>query len=228
MLEGLWNNDLKYYPMGKLYNSPMKNSNCNINKKVAKQETKSEVKRNLRDCFVASDGYVLLSADYAQIELRMLAHFSKDKSLCNTFEYHEDVFANIASALKRNSCYKETYLDRSIIKQICYAIIYGASAETIAEQNILSVDHVFELMKKVHELYPEVSSFIDSVESFCNVNGHVETLLGRKRSFPIIADTELMEQNRIERQAIDIICQGSAADLIKVRYSTRLVCSNRY
>ena len=198
--------------------------------------------RNLRYGFTAAPGYVLLCADYAQNELRLLAHFSQDTALCKAFEGKIDVFIALAARWLEKPIESITKADRELIKRICYANIYGSGPNAIAEDLDISVDEAALRMQEFLDCYPGIRVFMCQVKEACHNNGFVETLLGRRRI--IKATPQLQgflskhglnvasgmndpntkdmsremrkEKAKLERQALNSVCQGSAADLVKV------------
>lgn len=198
--------------------------------------------RNLRHGFTAAPGYVLLCADYAQNELRLLAHFSQDTALCKAFEGKIDVFIALAARWLEKPIDEITKADRELIKRICYANIYGSGPNAIAEDLDISVDEAALRMQEFLDCYPGIRVFMSQVKEACHTNGFVETLLGRRRI--IKATPQLQgflskhglnvasglndpntkdmsremrkEKAKLERQALNSVCQGSAADLVKV------------
>lgn len=177
----------------------------------------------VRDGFVASEGYVFVAADYCQIELRILAHFCADDSLCaafkhvasSSFEAH-DVFKAIAARWRNKSHFEVTVAERNQVKQICYALIYGAGPALVAQQADITEDAARAMMTDFLVSYPGIKQFVTRVKNSCRRTGGVETLLGRRRVLSDIHSKQQKVRSRAERQAVNTICQGSAADLIKV------------
>ena len=173
---------------------------------------------NPRDGFTVSEGYVLLAADYSQVELRILAHFSADAGLLEAFHAQVDVFRAIAAKwLHKPSTMEVTDTERNQVKQICYALIYGAGPVLVAQQAQVSVETAQSMMKDFLHTYPGVETFLLHTKKQCRKQGYVQTLLGRRRYLPDITSTESRLKSKAERQAVNTLCQGSAADLIKVR-----------
>jgi hypothetical protein len=203
----------------------------------------SSVRMNLRSVIEARDGFVLLSADYSQIELRILAHFSNDANLCAGFieptnssssssSEQADVFIQIASKWLKRPIDRVTPEDRSLVKQVCYAQIYGCGAKLVAENAGVSVECASQWMRDFKASYPGVSTFMDQARRACQQHPEalVETLLGRKRELKGMhalknnsstSRTSYNNGSKVEfdkacRQVVNTICQGTAADLIKV------------
>lgn len=172
---------------------------------------------NPRDGFTAIDGYVLLAADYSQVELRILAHFSADAGLLEAFHAQVDVFRAIAAKWLHKATIEEvTEAERHQVKQICYALIYGAGPALVAQQAHVSVETAQSMMKDFLRTYPGVETFLLHTKKRCRKQGFVETLLGRRRILPDIRSADNKKRSKAERQAVNTLCQGSAADLIKV------------
>lgn len=169
-----------------------------------------------RDGFRAPEGFVLLAADYSQIELRLLAHFSEDVGLCENFTNEADVFRSMASKWLQKSEVEVTDIERVAAKQICYANIYGAGAQQVAKQANISETQAALWMRDFLRTFPGVVAFKKMVVKNCRKLGYVETLLGRRRLIEGISSPMRKDSSRAERKAVNSICQGSASDLIKV------------
>lgn len=170
---------------------------------------------NPRDGFRASDGFVLLAADYSQIELRILAHFSGDPDLLQAFT-QGDVFTAIAARWLNKDTESITPAERNQVKQICYTLIYGAGPSLVAESANITLESAQALMRDFLARYPGISKFLAQTKRQCKGTGYVETLLGRRRYLPNINSADKQLKSKAERQAVNTLCQGSAADLIKV------------
>lgn len=217
LVEGIWNCN-KTLSIGDscslLSESAVKARRNSIRESIS--EDSSISMHNLRNGFVASEGYVLLSADYCQMELRLLAHFSEDPNLCRAFEGNQDVFRVLAARWKNKGPADITTAERDIIKQLCYANIYGSGARSIAEQANIEVEEASRMMKDFMDSYPGIPTFKASVKESCIEKGYITTLLGRRRTIPLIRSENRSEQAKGHRQAVNSMCQGSAADLIKL------------
>jgi hypothetical protein len=184
------------------------------------------VEVNVRNGFVASPGFVLLAADYSQVELRILAHFAADPHLTGAFEAGTDVFRTMAARwLGRGADCDVSDAERSQAKQICYALIYGAGPSLVAQQAGVTVEAAQGMMKDFLRSFPGVQRFLLRVKKQCRREGHVQTLLGRRRWLPDISSADPKSRARAERQAVNTLCQGSAADLIKVSDLSAMVGS---
>ncbi|GAB5030902.1 dna polymerase theta [Nannochloropsis oceanica] len=169
-----------------------------------------------RNAFIAPRGCLLLSADYSQIELHILAHFSKDPLLCEALNRHEDVFRSLAASWKRVSIESVTPTMRDEAKQLAYAVLYGQSVTATAQLFAISTVEADKLRSSFLGTYPGIRSFIGSCKDFCRAHGYVETLLGRRRYLPGIQSSDAGDRAQAERQSVNSVCQGSAADLIKL------------
>lgn len=186
--------------------------------------SRQHVAVNMRSGFQANEGFVLLAADYCQIELRILSHFSSDPSLLAAFHrVGFDVFKAIAASWlgsrgggRAAADSEVTDEERNQVKQICYALIYGAGPQLVADQVGISVDRAKAMMKDFLGRYPGVQRFLHSLKQRSRKIGYVETLLGRRRYLSGLGSGDRKLRARAERQAVNTLCQGSAADLIKV------------
>ncbi|KAF5748241.1 DNA polymerase theta-like isoform X1 [Tripterygium wilfordii] len=175
-------------------------------------------KINARDFFVPTqDNWLLLAADYSQIELRLMAHFSEDSALIELLSKpHGDVFTMIAAKWTGKSEDSVGSRERDQTKRLVYGILYGMGANTLAEQLNCSSDEAKEKIKSFKSSFPGVSSWLHEAVSSCREKGYVETLKGRRRYLSKIKCGNCEEISRAQRQAVNSICQGSAADIIKI------------
>jgi len=164
---------------------------------------------------VASPGYVLLSADYSQLELRIMAHFSQDEYFLSVLKNGGDLFLSIASKLFQKKESEIQKSERELCKRICYGILYGIGPKSLADYLNITQDEAMNLLKRFHQIYTGVSQFIHSVIQNCRNTGHVTTFSGRKNYFPDINSSIVSDRNAAERQAVNTVCQGSASDLVK-------------
>lgn len=170
-----------------------------------------------RSGFVAASGSVLMSVDYSQIELRILAHFCEDPTLLKAFrEESIDVFKGICCRWKKKDVALVTAAERDAVKQLCYAIIYGAGAGRISAVANCSQAEAKFLYQDFLKKHPGITKFITKVKKESRKCGFVTTILGRRRHLKGINSDNKTVYARAERQAVNTICQGSAADLIKV------------
>ncbi|KAJ6373044.1 hypothetical protein OIU76_027389 [Salix suchowensis] len=175
-------------------------------------------KINARDFFVPTqDNWLLLTADYSQIELRLMAHFSKDTALIELLTKPDgDVFNLIAGRWTGKPEASVSPVERDQTKRMVYGILYGMGANTLAEQLDCSSDEAAEKIKSFKSSFPGVSSWLHEAVASCREKGYVETIKGRKRFLSKIKFGNSEEKSKAQRQAVNSICQGSAADIIKI------------
>ena len=177
---------------------------------------RSELGRRVREAFIASEGHSLVAADYSQIELRVLAHFSKDPGLTKAFHNGEDVHS-ATSALVNEIPIEEVKPEmRRIAKILNFGVIYGLSAHGISRQTDLTQKEGKKFIDTYFEKYPGIQKYLDGVKAGCRESGYVETLLGRRRYLPDVNARNFRIRSQAERAAINMPIQGTAADLVKV------------
>uniref|UniRef100_A0A6P7GLT1 DNA polymerase theta n=1 Tax=Diabrotica virgifera virgifera TaxID=50390 RepID=A0A6P7GLT1_DIAVI len=177
--------------------------------------TKENVDISCRKAFDASVDYMLLSADYCQLELRLLTHFSQDQLLCKIMREPGDVFRTVAAKWNRITEEEVTESTRQHAKHICYGIIYGMGNRTLAEQLNMDEDDAAEFMETFRNTYPGIKTFIHNTIENCKATGYVETINGRRRFLPNINESNSTKRGHAERQAVNTTIQGSAADIVK-------------
>lgn len=177
---------------------------------------RTEVGREIRQAFVAEQGASLLSADYSQIELRVLAHMSNDPALIKTFLNDEDVHTRTASEIFGLSPEEVTSEMRRKAKAVNFGIIYGISAFGLAQDIGVSNAEAKRYIDDYFAQYPGVRDFIDRTIGDAKMNGYVSTLFNRRRFIPELASSTAAVRNFGERMAINTPIQGTAADLIKL------------
>jgi DNA polymerase-1 len=175
--------------------------------------------RRIRLAFVPGDRErnVLLTADYSQIELRLLAHFTEEPALLRAFEADEDVHRTVASEVFHVPLDQVTKDQRGQAKTINFGIIYGVSAYGLARR-IEGLDQraAQELINAYNKRFPSIKRFLEECVMHAQSHGYVETMLGRRRPLPDISSGVIALRNAAERMAINSVVQGSAADLIKI------------
>lgn len=177
---------------------------------------RDEVGREIRKTFVAEDGCIFLSADYSQIELRVLAHLSQDPNLVSAFNNHLDIHSDTASKIYGVPLEEVTSDMRRKAKTANFGIIYGISAYGLSQRLSISRDEAKQLIEGYFEQYPKVKEFIDSSIAFTRENGYAKTMLNRKRYIPEIASSNGNIRGFGERNAVNAPIQGTAADIIKI------------
>jgi DNA polymerase-1 len=171
--------------------------------------------RRIREAFVAEPGHLLLSADYSQIELRVLAHLSGDPTLIDTFRRGEDVHDRTSREIFGPLSPIPRDEQRRISKMVNYALLYGKTAFSLARDIGVSRKEAESFIEAYFARYPKVRGFIDDTIARARETGHVRTLLGRLRRLPDLRAKNFPVRMEAERQAMNTPVQGSAADLIK-------------
>ncbi len=172
--------------------------------------------REIRKAFTAEAGNILIAADYSQIELRLMAHFSGDAVLKAAFDAGEDIHAATAAAVNQVDIATVTGEMRRSAKIINFGILYGMSAFGLAKQLGVERGEAQEFINAYFAGYPKVRSFMDATLEKARADGFIETLLGHRVMLPEINDSNGMRRAYAERTAINAPLQGSAADIIKI------------
>jgi len=173
--------------------------------------------REIRRAFIpGAEGHIFLSADYSQIELRLMAHLSSDKQMVEAFINEEDIHTSTAAKIFRVGKEKVTREMRSKAKTANFGIIYGISAFGLAQRMFISRTEARQLIEGYFETYPGVRVFMDRCIEQARDQGYVETMYGRKRQLPDILSRNSIVRGNAERNAINSPIQGSAADIIKI------------
>jgi DNA polymerase-1 len=162
------------------------------------------------------DKHILVSADYSQIELRVIASMSNDKSMIDAFNNDEDIHTATASNVFRIELKDVTPEQRSHAKVVNFGIIYGVSAFGLSNQTKLNRSESKEIIENYYKSYPKLKDFIQDQIEFARENGYVKTILGRKRFLNDINSRNAILRSSAERNAINTPVQGSAADIIKI------------
>jgi DNA polymerase-1 len=173
---------------------------------------RSSLGRMVRDAFIAKEGYKLLSIDYSQIELRLLAHFSKDKALLQAFNEGQDI--HMATAIKLFG-EKEAADKRSYAKSVNFGILYGMGQKKLAGELGISGKEAKEIIVAYFENFPTIQNFLAQIQDDVKNIGYVETILKRRRMFDYENATG-MQKAAFMRESVNAVFQGSAADLIKL------------
>jgi DNA polymerase-1 len=177
---------------------------------------KDETGRAIRKGFLAEKGHVLISADYSQIELRIIASLAQDKEMINAFTNDEDIHASTAAKINDLPIDKVSKELRNKAKAINFGVMYGLSAFGLANQINISRGEAQEFIDKYFQLYTAIPTYFDKLVKFAQENGYVETLFGRRRYIPDINASVQMVRKAAERTAINTPIQGTAADLMKI------------
>lgn len=171
--------------------------------------------KRVRRAFIAPKGYRLLSADYSQIELRILAHLSGDEGLCEAFERGEDIHTQTAASIFGVAPEAVTEEMRRKAKILNFGIVYGISPQGLAQQLNVTVEEAQEIIRRYFERFPKVRDYIDRTVAFAREHRFVRTLMNRRRLLPDIASNDPRLQESAQRAAINTPVQGTSADLIK-------------
>jgi DNA polymerase-1 len=178
---------------------------------------RTEEGREIRSAFVPSEeGWVLLAADYSQIELRVLAHFSGDDPLRQAFARDEDIHVRVASQVNGVPLDGVTSSMRRDAKAVNFGVIYGQSAFGLAKSLRIAKEAAQKFIDNYFASYPGIEKFMDGILAECRKNGYVKTILGRRRAIEGVREHAGRQRNLAERTAINTVIQGSAADLIKL------------
>lgn len=178
---------------------------------------RTEEGRRIREGFVVGEGYEsLLSADYSQIEMRIMAHVSGDQSLIDAFQSGQDFHTVTASHVFGVAPEDVSVAQRSKIKAMNYGLAYGLSAYGLSNQLKFSVGEAKELMADYFSRFGKVHEYLEEVVDQARRQGYTETLLGRRRYLPDLTSTNRQRRDMAERAALNAPIQGSAADLIKL------------
>jgi DNA polymerase I len=177
---------------------------------------RTELGRRIRSCFVAEEGCLLISADYSQVELRILAHVADEQVLKNIFERGEDVHAATAGEVLKLSPEQIGPGERSRAKAVNFGIVYGLSAHGLSEQLQISHEEASEYIERYLNRFPAVQAFIERTIGQATERGYVETLFGRRRPIPELHSGNYQTRSLGERLAVNTVIQGTAADIIKV------------
>ncbi len=176
---------------------------------------RTEEGRAIRTAFIAEEDWVLISADYSQIELRILAHFSNDEHLCRAFAEDHDIHQAVAAEVFGVPPEAVTPELRRRAKAVNFGVIYGQTPFGLAKQLRISQEEAAQFIDSYFSRYPGIDRFFESVLADCRERGFVQTILGRKRKIAGIRENPNRQRNLPERTAINTVIQGSAADLIK-------------
>ena len=178
---------------------------------------RTERGRQVRKAFIPRNkDYVLLAADYSQIELRIIAALSEETNMIEAFKNGEDIHASTAAKVFDVPLKEVTKEQRSNAKTINFGIIYGVSAFGLSNQTDLSRSEAKELIETYYETYPKLKKFMNEQIHFARENGYVQTVLGRRRYLNGINASNAIVRGAAERNAINAPIQGSAADIIKI------------
>lgn len=178
--------------------------------------TRSEEAKDIKSAFIPSEGNVLVSADYSQIELRLLAHMSGDEQLIKAFNEGDDIHAITAAQILGKSVSEVTPAERRDAKAVNFGIIYGISGYGLAENLSIPQYKAKEFIANYFTMHPKVREFMDSCVKSARERGYSLTMLGRRRNLSDLNASNYMVRSSAERMAMNTPLQGSAADIIKL------------
>jgi DNA polymerase-1 len=187
-----------------------------VNPNLQNIPIRTERGQQIRGAFVANDGFELISADYSQIELRLIAEISGEEVMIKAFQNGEDIHASTAAKLYDIPLEEVTKTQRSNAKTVNFGIIYGQGAFGLAEQTGLSRKEAKEMIENYFATYPQLKIYMASQLESAKEMGYVSTILGRKRHLKDINSNNFVVRGQAERNAVNAPIQGSAADVIKI------------
>ena len=178
---------------------------------------RSEKGRLIRKAFIARDeDYTIVSADYSQIELRIIAALSGEENMIKAFQNNEDIHKSTAAKVFNVPLEEVTKEQRSNAKTVNFGIIYGVSAFGLSNQTSLTRKEAADLIEAYYQTYPKLKAYMSDQVDFARENGYVQTVLGRRRYLKDINSANMMVRSGAERNAVNAPIQGSAADIIKI------------
>lgn len=188
-----------------------------VNPNLQNIPIRTERGRDIRKAFVASnEDYVMMAADYSQVELRIVAHVCGDERMIETFRQHKDIHAAMAAHVYKVAEEDVTSTMRRNAKTVNFGILYGISAFGLAERLHIPQKEARELITDYFAGFPKISQYLLDTMEFARQNGYVETLLGRRRYIKDINSANAILRKAAERNAINAPIQGTAADMIKI------------
>ncbi|MEG1733242.1 MAG: DNA polymerase, partial [Longicatena sp.] len=177
---------------------------------------RDEEGKEIRKAFEASHDHILLSADYSQIELRILAHMANESAMIDAFQHGVDIHTKTAMKIFDVEQDQVDSAMRRSAKTVNFGIVYGQSDFGLSEQLGITRKEAHNFIEKYFASYPSIKGFMDQTIAFCEEHGYVQTLFHRRRYIPEISDTNYMMREFGKRAAMNAPIQGSAADLIKL------------
>jgi DNA polymerase-1 len=177
---------------------------------------RSEVGQDIRKSFIADDDFSIISADYSQIELRVIAHIAHDKTMSEAFLAGEDIHTLTAAKVYNVSENKVTPEMRRQAKVVNFGIVYGVSPHGLVRQSGLDYDQAKDFIAKYFETHPGIQEYLKQVVILARQKGYAETIFGRRRYLPELNSANHMVRSGAERMAMNMPIQGTAADLMKL------------
>jgi len=176
---------------------------------------RGELGRQIRRAFIAPSGHVLLSADYSQIELRVLAHLCEDETFCQAFAQGHDFHATIAAKVYGVGLNDVTSVMRDQVKQFSYGIAYGMSTYGVSQRLGVEMDEAASFVETYYAQFPKVREFLTAQVEKAKIDGFTTTMFGRRRYLPELLSSNYRLRTLGERMALNAPIQGSAADILK-------------
>lgn len=188
-----------------------------VNPNLQNIPIRTDIGRKLRKAFVPEKkGNLIISADYSQIELRIMAHLAKDENMIKAFERKHDIHSETAAKIFRVKPDKVDLSMRRKAKEVNFGIIYGIQAYGLATRLNIEMNEAREIISSYFREYPKINQWLDGIKKFAREKGYTETLAGRRRYLPNINNKNAVVRQRDERIAINMPVQGTAADMIKI------------
>ena len=178
--------------------------------------TRTEQGKQIKKAFKAQKGHIFIDADYSQIELRILAHISKDRNMRSAFQNEEDIHKQVASKVFNVPLEEVTKEQRTAAKAVNFGIVYGISGFGLAEQLGISRKKAEQYIEQYLEKYKGVKEFMDRIVEKAKEQGYVETLFHRRRYIPELSSNNYMVRQFGARAAMNTPIQGTAADIMKI------------
>ena len=177
---------------------------------------RTELGQQIRKAFVPEKGNKLISADYSQLELRILAHITKDPVMLDAYRTGEDIHSKTARLVFGAKDEKELKEKRRLAKIVNFAIAYAVEAFGLSQRVGLSRAEAKQVIKDYYDTYKGIKTYMDEIPKVAREKGYVESLFGRRRYFPSINDRNFSVRSRAEREAINMPIQGTASDIVKI------------
>lgn len=177
---------------------------------------RSEKGRAIRAAFIPQRDWLILAADYSQVELRMLAHFSQDSALIEAFQNNEDIHRVVAAAINGIDISEVTREQRYSAKAVNFGIIYGQTAHGLSQTTGMNRYEAGQFIDSYFQQFPDIRAFIDDTIAEAHKNCGIHTMHKRWRMIPELKSSKKVERERGEREAVNTLIQGSAAELIKI------------
>ncbi|GAB4286211.1 MAG: DNA polymerase I [Candidatus Dojkabacteria bacterium] len=171
---------------------------------------------NTRECFIAGEGKMFITFDYSQQELRILAALAKEEKMLNSFNNNQDIHKLTASKIFNVPLEEVDKNQREVGKTINFSIVYGISAFGLADRMKIERKAAADFIDAYYETYPNIYSFFENLKKTAQEQGYTETILGRKRRNPQINSKQFFLRSAAERELLNFVIQGSAADLMKL------------